>query len=162
MYMLRMLTLFAPFGVVLQVLAKAMRQAKDSPSADYFYVHLTKTGVIWKEGISTEKTSLPIGLWEMLWTFSWLMIDVVGPSSLWAEPPLNWWPWVPGTRKWTNNTMRSKPASGIPPWSASDPVPQVSTLTSFDDGLWPDSCKLETPFLHQSLDSAVLSQQQKP
>ena len=69
MYMLRMLTLFAPFRVVLQVLAKAMRQAKDSPSADY-YVNLTKTGVIWKEGISTEKTSLPIGLWEMLWTFS--------------------------------------------------------------------------------------------
>lgn len=70
MSMLRMLTLFAPFRVVLQVLAKAMRQAKDSPSADYFDVNLTKTGVIWKEGISTEKTSLPIGLWEMLWTFS--------------------------------------------------------------------------------------------
>lgn len=70
MYTLRMPTLFTPFSIVLEVLAKVMRQAKDSPSADYFYVNLTKPGVIWKEGGSTEKTSLPISLWERLWTFS--------------------------------------------------------------------------------------------
>lgn len=40
---------------------------------------------------------------------------------------------------------------------------RVSTLTSFDDGLWPESCKLENPFPPQvTFGSAVLSHNRNP
>lgn len=42
--------------------------------------------------------------------FSWLVIDVWGPSSLWVLPPLD------GLRKKAKRSWASRPVSSIPPW----------------------------------------------
>lgn len=54
------------------------------------FVNLTQTGFIWKDGISMEKLVCR----QICRAFSWLMIDVGGPSPLQVLPPLSKGSWV--------------------------------------------------------------------
>ena len=59
---------------------------KEEPS----FVNLTKAQSFGKNKPQLRKSHHQIGLW----TFSWLIIDVGGPTPLCVVPTLGRWPWV--------------------------------------------------------------------
>jgi hypothetical protein len=57
--------------------------------------------------------------------FSWVLINVEEPSSVWVVPSLCRWEWG-NIRKVTEKVRGSKPINIVPPWF----LPQTPTLTS--------------------------------
>lgn len=62
--------------------------------------------------------------------FSWLMIDVRWPRSLYPVPPLDWWSWVYDKKAGWAKPWRAKPVNSTPPPSLHPFLP-------------PGSCPLE-------------------
>ena len=77
---------------------------------------LTQAKVIWEEGTSIEKIASPgYACEQVCGVFSWLMIDVGGPSLLWVVPTLGLVV-LSALSKQAEQAMDRELTSSTPPW----------------------------------------------
>ena len=93
-----------------------------------FYVILTQARVILEEGTSTEKEKKKCPHQIRMWGIFFSVTDVGAHSSLWVEPPLGWWSWVPQKNQ-AEQAMMTRTVSSNPPWLLLQFLPLALTLT---------------------------------